>query len=261
MQNLQFGFRRQALSLVILSAFATLGAAQTPPANRPPPSTAEGADPGPPPTPEQMSYLFGLVYGARMHNTGITPDSVRTESVARGIKDGLQGKEPTVADQQQVDAYARSMAESMLARNEAAAKDFLARNARERGVITTASGLQYKILKVGDKKAPPIGPTDTVTVDYRGKLMNGIEFDSSYARGMPTTFPVNGVIRGWQEALVMMKPGATWRLFVPPELADGRMSKPKIPPNSLLIFDVDLKSVAAANAPPQAPPGTPRPNR
>lgn len=261
MKHLKFGFRRQALSLMILSAFATFGAAQTPPANRPPPATAEGADPGPPPTPEQMSYLFGLVYGARMHNTGITPDSVRPESVARGIKDGLQGKEPTIADQQQVDAYARSMAETMLARNEAAAKDFLARNARQKGVITTASGLQYKILKAGDKKGPSVGPTDTVTVDYRGKLMNGIEFDSSYSRGKPETFPVNGVIRGWQEALVMMKPGSTWRLYVPPELAYGRTPRPKIPPNSLLIFDVDLESVVAANALPQAPPGTPRPNR
>lgn len=259
MMKPKFGFRQQALGVLILSAFAALGAAQTPPPGpRPPPATAEGADPGPPPAPEQLSYLIGLAFGAQMHNTGITPESVQPASVARGLQDGLQGKQPSAADQQQIQAYGRAMGEAMLARNEAAAKDFLARNAKMKGVITTASGLQYKIIKAGDKKARPVGPTDTVTVDYRGKLIDGVEFDSSYSRGMPTTFPVNGVIMGWQEALVMMKPGATWRLYVPPELAYGRMSKPTIPPNSLLIFDVDLKSVEAANAPPKAPPGTPQ---
>ena len=254
------GLWRAAFGLVLLVAVATLGDAQTPPpAVKPPPTTAPGADPGPGPTPDQISYLFGLIFGAQMHNTGVAPDAIVSDSVVRGLKDGLQGKQPSPADQQQVQAYARSAGDALAARNAAAAKDFLARNGKEKGVVTTASGLQYKILAAGDRKAPPIGPTDSVTVDYRGKLINGTEFDSSYASGMPVTFPVNGVIKGWQEALVLMKPGAKWQLFIPPELAYGPRMRPKIPPNSLLIFEVNVKSAEAANAPPKAPPGTPPP--
>jgi FKBP-type peptidyl-prolyl cis-trans isomerase FklB len=258
MKNSTVRLGRWAFCLVILAALSALGEAQTPtPAIKPPPTTAPGADPGPGPTPEQLSYQFGLIFGAQMHSTGITSESVTAEALVRGIKDGLQGKQPTPADQQQVQAYARSMSDAMAARNATAAKEFLARNGKEKGVITTASGLQYKILAAGDKKAPPIGPTDNVTVDYRGKLLDGMEFDSSYSRGMPATFPVNGVIKGWQEALVLMKPGAKWQLFVPPELAYGPRSQAKIPPNSLLIFEVNVQSVEPANAPPKAPPGTP----
>jgi len=253
-------FWRQALSLVVILNFAGLGFAQTPPpAVKPPPATAPGADPGPAPTPDQISYLIGLVFGAQMHNTGITSDAIVSDSVVRGIRDGLQGKLPSPADQQQLAAFARSAGDAMLAREANAAKEFLAKNAKDKNVVTTASGLQYKILAAGDKKAPPIGPADTVTVDYRGKLINGTEFDSSYSRGVPATFPVNGVIKGWQEALVKMKPGAKWQLFVPPELAYGTRGQPKIPPNSLLIFEVSVISAAAANAPPKAPPGTPPP--
>ncbi len=148
----------------------------------------------------------------------------------------------------------------MVARNMNAAKEFLAKNGKEKGVVTTASGLQYKILAAGDKSAAPIGPTDTVTAHYRGRLIDGTEFDSSYSRGAPTPFPVNGVIRGWQEALVMMKPGAKWQLFIPPELGYGTRGQPPIiPPNALLIFDLNVISVEAAGAPPKAPPGTPPP--
>ena len=251
---------RPVLSLVLLVAVAALGEAQTPPpAVKPPPTTAPGADPGPAPTPDQISYLFGLIFGAQMHNTGITPDGVVPDAVVRGIKDGLQGKTPSATDQQQVQAYARSAGDALAARNLTAAKEFLAKNAKERGVITTASGLEYKILASGDKKGPPIALTDTVTVEYRGKLINGTEFDSSYSRGVPATFPVNGVIKGWQEALVLMKPGAKWQLFIPPELAYGPRSQPKIPANSLLIFDVNLVSTEGANAGPKVPPGTPPP--
>src|SRR5580700_9482002 len=254
------GLLRAAFGLVLLVAVATLGEAQTPPPTvKPPPTTAPGADPGPAPTPDQVSYLFGLIFGSQMHNTGITPDGVVPDAIVRGIKDGLQGKAPSPADQQQVQAYARSAGDALAARDAAAAKDFLARNGKEKGVVTTASGLQYKILAAGDKKAPLIAATDSVTVEYRGKLLNGTEFDSSYSRGVPATFPVNGVIKGWQEALVMMKPGAKWQLFIPPELAYGARGQPKIPPNSLLIFEVSVISAEAAGAAPKAPPGTPPP--
>ncbi len=244
-------------SLPLLVAFATLGVAQTPPpAPKPPPATAPGADPGPAATPDQISYTVGLIFGAQVHGTGVTNELV-PDSIMRGLKDGLQGKQPSQADQAQVQAFVRSVSEAAAARNETAAKDFLARNGREKGVVTTASGLQYKIMAAGDKKAPPVGASDTVTVDYRGKLMDGSEFDSSYSRGVPATFPVNGVIKGWQEALVLMKPGAKWKLFIPPEMAYGPRAQPKIPANSLLIFEVNLLSAESGNAPPKAPPGTP----
>jgi FKBP-type peptidyl-prolyl cis-trans isomerase FklB len=249
-----------AVSLVVLVAVATLSEAQTPqPAVKPPPTTAPGADPGPGPTPEQINYLIGLSFGVQMRNTGIPAESVMPDALVRGVKDGLQGKTPTPDDQRQLQAYARSATDAMAAKNASTANDFLARNGKEKGVVTTASGLQYKILAAGDKKAPAIGPTDSVTVEYRGKLMNGTEFDSSYSRGVPATFPVNGVIKGWQEALVMMKPGAKWQLFIPPELAYGTRSQQKIPANSLLIFEVNVVSAESANAPPKAPPGTPPP--
>jgi FKBP-type peptidyl-prolyl cis-trans isomerase FklB len=253
-------FWRQALCLVVIVGFAGFGEAQTPPpAVKPPPATAPGADPGPALTPDQISYLIGLVFGAQMHNTGITPDAIASDSVVRGIKDGLQGKQPSAADQQQLAAYARAAGDAMVARNANAAKEFLAKNAKVKGVVTTASGLQYKILDAGDKKAPPIAPTDTVTAHYRGTLVDGTEFDSSYSRGAPTPFPVTGVIKGWQEALVLMKPGAKWQLFIPPELAYGPRGQGKIPPNSLLIFELNVISADAAGAPPKAPPGTPPP--
>ncbi len=260
MKKTTVGLWRQIFCFVVLVGIATLGEAQTPPpAVKPPPVTAPGADPGPAPTPDQISYLFGLVFGAQMHSAGIAPDAVVPDAVVRGLKEGLQGRLPSPTEQQQIQAYARAASDAMNARNAIVAKEFLARNGKEKGVVTTASGLQYKILSAGDRKAPAIGPTDSVTVQYRGKLINGTEFDSSYSRGVPATFPVNGVIKGWQEALVMMKPGAKWQLFVPPELAYGTRSQPKIPPNSLLIFDVNLVSAEPVNAPPKSPPGTPSP--
>ena len=143
------------------------------------------------------------------------------------------------------------------ARNKTAAQDFLTKNGHEKGVQTTASGLEYKVIKAGDAKAPPIGATDEVTVNYRGKLIDGTEFDSSYSHGSPATFPANGVIKGWQEALVLMKPGAVWDLYVPPDLAYGANPRPGIPANSVLIFNLEVLSVKPKQA---APTPTPAPN-
>jgi FKBP-type peptidyl-prolyl cis-trans isomerase len=256
------GILRRACGLMVLVAvttlgLATLGVAQTPPpSSNPPPATAPGADPPPAYTPDQISYAFGLLFGTQMHGAGITTEVV-PEAITRGIKDALQGKQPSPVDQQQMQAFGRSVAAAVAARNQTAAKDFLARNGQEKGVITTASGLQYKIIAAGDKKAPPIAASDSVKVDYRGKLLDGSEFDSSYSRGVPASFPVNGVIKGWQEALVLMKPGAKWQLFIPPELAYGPRAQAKIPANSLLIFEVNVLSAESSSAPPKAPPGTP----
>jgi FKBP-type peptidyl-prolyl cis-trans isomerase FklB len=232
----------QTCAAWLLITAAPIVGAQTPsPAPAPPAAPA-------PLSAEQSSYLFGLTFGTQMHGVGVS-DQVNFDAVARGIRDGLQGKKPTPAEQQQLNAYVRSIMETSMARNQAAAKDFLAKNTLEKGVTTTASGLQYKVVLPGDKKAAVITPTDEVTVQYRGKLLDGSEFDSSYARGTPVTFPVNGVIPGWQEALVLMKPGAKWQLFVPPELAYGNSPKPGIPGGSLLIFDVELVSVKPKDKP------------
>ena len=123
-----------------------------------------------------------------------------------------------------------------------AGEAFLAANAKKEGVVTTASGLQYKILKSGTGESPKA--TDTVKVDYQGMLIDGTIFDSSIQRGTPATFPVNGVIPGWVEALQLMKVGDKWQLFIPANLAYGEQSpSPQIPPNSVLVFEVDLLDI------------------
>ena len=140
-------------------------------------------------------------------------------------------------------------------KNAAHATKFLAENKKKDGVKTTASGLQYKVMKEGGGAQPK--ETDTVTVNYRGTLINGAEFDSSYKRGQPATFPVNGVIKGWTEALQLMKTGSKYQLFIPADLAYGaRAVGPDITPNSALIFEVELLEVkpAPASTGPSAPP-------
>jgi FKBP-type peptidyl-prolyl cis-trans isomerase len=243
-------------AVCVLASISPVLSAQAP--AQPPPSTAAGADPGPPPSIDQTSYLFGLTFGAQLHSVGIS-NELSNEAVQRGIKDGLNGRQPTQPEMQQLQKYVRGVSEAAASRNETAAAQYLARNGKEKGVVTTASGLEYKVIAPGDKKAPPIAPTDQVTVNYRGKLLDGTEFDSSYARGVPATFPVNGVIKGWQEALVLMKPGAKYQLVIPPALAYGSQPKPKIPAGSVLIFEVELISAqppGTAAPPPAAAPKT-----
>jgi FKBP-type peptidyl-prolyl cis-trans isomerase FklB len=269
MKHSSLGILQTTCGAWLLMAAAPLALAQKPPAppTAPPaaspaaPPAAAPAAPAPPaaaPDPEHIGYLFGLTFGEQLHNVGIT-DQVSIDSITRGLKDALKGSKSTPADQRQVQEYVRSVVMAGITRNQEAAKDFLAHNGHEKGVTTTASGLEYKILAPGDKKAPAVKPTDTVTVQYRGNLLDGTEFDSS--RGTPATFAVNGVIPGWQEALVLMKPGAKWQLFVPPELAYGSIPKRGIPGGSLLIFEVELLGVnantpaAAAPAPSVVHPG------
>jgi FKBP-type peptidyl-prolyl cis-trans isomerase FklB len=127
-------------------------------------------------------------------------------------------------------------------KNKKEGEEYLAENKKKEGIITTQSGLQYKVLKKGTGKIPK--STDTVTVNYRGTLIDGTEFDSSYRRGQPASFKVNGVIRGWTEALQLMKEGAKWQLYIPSNLAYGeRGAGRNIGPNSTLIFEVELISI------------------
>jgi len=234
-------------------AAATSAAAPSAPAAATPPP----APTSPTLTPEQARYEFGMTFGEQLRHAGLQQD-LSLDAVMRGVKDAIGGKKLTAADQQQLAQYVRAVREAQGVRNKAAAKDFLANNSRQGGVKTTASGLQYKVIAAGDTKAASPKPDDQVTVNYRGKLLDGSEFDSSFAHGSPATFPANRVIKGWQEALVLMKPGSKYQLFVPPELGYDMDARPGIPPGSLLIFDVDLLSVQPATPAPVREP-TPAP--
>jgi len=226
-----------------MAASLAAGCRTTPPPAAPPPVPAAPVE-----TPAQhTSYLFGLTFGEQLHSVGVA-DQVDADAIERGVKDGLQGKKATRAEQQQIQEFVRSTMVAAATANKASAQEFLAKNGKDESVKTTASGLQYKVLEPGDAKAPDVAATDEVSVNYRGKLLDGTEFDSSYTRGTPATFRINGVIKGWQEALVLMKPGAKWQLFIPPDLAYGDSPRPGIPAGSLLIFDVELLSVNKAAA-------------
>ena len=254
MKHINFGILRRTCGAWLMVAAAPLAGAQTS-SPAPAPAASPNANTTTVQGGSQSGYLFGLTFGEQLHGAGVG-DQVSIEDIERGLKDGLQGKKSTPADRQQIQEFVRAAMASAITHNQMAAKDFLARNGHEKGVTTTASGLEYKVISAGDRKAPAVAPTDGVTVQYRGKLLDGTEFDSTYARGAPATFTVNGVIPGWQEALVLMKPGAKWQLFVPPELAYGARPQPGIPGGALLIFDVELVSVkpSAAAAPAPARP-------
>jgi FKBP-type peptidyl-prolyl cis-trans isomerase len=204
------------------------------------------------------SYSVGVSMGEQLRASGVPAELINSQELAQGVREAIAGK-ASLSDKDRENL--RNLVNSVGESNHAAADKFLAQNGKKPDVVTTASGLQYKVLNAGSGDSPK--PTDEVTVNYRGTLLNGTEFDSSYRRGQPATFPVNGVIPGWTEALGLMKPGAKWELFVPPKLAYDMQSRPPIPPGSLLIFQVELLSVkgsaaAAQPAPPvAAQPATP----
>lgn len=254
------------LGLVLVCAssasFADSPPAPVPPAT--PSAAAKPADTAPAdaaaPTTAEGSYLLGMGFGEQMRKFGIT-NEISVKDITRGITDALGGKKVEPSDQQRVQAFMKSVMQEIVAKNRAAAAKFLADNAHADGVKSLPSGLEYKVLGAGDPSGASPAPTDTVTVQYRGRLLNGTEFDSSYSRGQAATFPLNGVIKGWQEGVGLMKPGDKYELFVPPELAYDATPKPSIPPGSLLIFDVELVSVkpnppATGAAPTNAPPAT-----
>ncbi len=205
---------------------------------------AEG-DAKPAASPDAISYSAGVTVGEGLHRAGVTSE-ISIEAFGRGLKDALGGKASTAEDKERLTQFMVDLRTSVGNRNHAAAKEFLAKNGQEKSVVTTPSGLQYTVIEAGDAKAASPQPTDQVTVQYRGTLLDGTEFDSSYSRGQAATFPVNGVIKGWQEALSLMKPGAKWKVFIPPELAYDLNSRPPIPPGSALLFDMELISTKAA---------------
>jgi FKBP-type peptidyl-prolyl cis-trans isomerase FklB len=193
---------------------------------------------------DKVSYSIGLNIGANLarQNVEINPDALTA-----GIKDSIAGKPQLTQDQikEVMTAFEKDLQAKQKAageKNAAEGAKFLEENKKKEGVKTTASGLQYKVIKEGTGPQPKA--TDTVTVNYRGTLIGGKEFDSSYKRGQPATFPLGGVIKGWTEGLQLMKPGSKYQLFVPPDLAYGeRAVGPDLSPNSTLIFEVELLEI------------------
>ncbi len=198
---------------------------------------------------EKIGYAIGMNIGFSMKSQGVEVDTAKLSSgLSAAYSDGktLLSKEEM---QQILMAFQQKMQtkqqEKMAAAAEMSIKtgaDYRAENAKNEGVVVLKSGLQYKVLTAGNGKSP--AADSKVEVHYRGTLMDGKEFDSSYTRGEPVSFPLNGVISGWTEALQLMKEGGKWQLVIPPELAYGeRGAPPTIPPNATLIFDVELLKV------------------
>jgi FKBP-type peptidyl-prolyl cis-trans isomerase FklB len=198
---------------------------------------------------DKLSYAIGMNFGASLRKQSVEVD---TNILVRGLKDSLAGGKTLLTDDESravvagLQAEMRKKQEEKMAQagevNMKEGQDFLAANKSKEGVVTLPSGLQYKILQAGTGPKP--ATSDSVVCNYRGTLINGTEFDSSYKRGQPATFPVSGVIKGWTEALQLMPVGSKWQLFVPAELAYGaRGAGPGIGPNSTLIFEVELISI------------------
>ena len=198
---------------------------------------------------QKAAYAIGLNMGKQMKKQGVALDA---ELISKGLKDGLADK-PGMTEQQ-CEEVLTAFGQQMMAKQQAAAtgqaaenlKDglaFLAANKTKPGVTTLPSGVQYKVIKEGTGKIPK--PSDTVVANYKGTLIDGTEFDSSYKRGEPAEFPVGGVIKGWTEILQKMKVGAKYKVFIPSELAYGASPRPggPIKPNDTLIFDIELLDV------------------
>jgi len=198
---------------------------------------------------DKISYIIGMDAGKNLKVQSIDVDP---DIFMKGFKDALSGNKSLLSD----DIIKESMAvfqdeimkkhedelKKAAAQNKKEGEAFLAENKKKEGVVTLASGLQYKVIKEGDGKSPK--ETDTVTVNYQGTFIDGTEFDSSYKRNQPATFQVNGVIPGWTEALQLMKAGSKWQLYIPAGLAYGEQGAGRvIGPNATLIFDVELLSI------------------
>ncbi len=204
---------------------------------------------------QKLSYTIGTQVGTSMKGDGLDIDM---KTFIRGIEDARAGREFALsADEMKMvmQTFQQKMMEKMQAERAAAGEKagaegakFLAENANKPGVKTTDSGLQYIVEKTGDGEVPKA--TDVVRTHYRGTLIDGTVFDSSYDRGEPAEFPVNGVIPGWTEALQMMHVGDKWKLFIPADLAYGERGagNGQIPPNATLIFDIELLNIVKDNS-------------
>jgi FKBP-type peptidyl-prolyl cis-trans isomerase FklB len=214
---------------------------------------------------DKASYSIGYDIGEtfKKQNVELNPDTL-----FGGLKDALAGKEALLTKEDRektLQAFQKEMMEKQVAaskeaatKNAAEGEKFLTENKKKEGVKTTASGLQYKVMKEGSGLSPK--ETDTVVVQYKGTLLDGTEFDSSYKRNEPASFQVNRVVKGWIEALQLMKPGAKYQLFIPSALAYGeRGAGQLIGPNATLIFEVELLSIKPPEPAATVAPGAPAP--
>jgi FKBP-type peptidyl-prolyl cis-trans isomerase FklB len=194
---------------------------------------------------DSLSYSLGVLVANDFQNSKFY-DTINPDVFLAAARLVFNGDSPKI-NPQDAQLFMQSYAQQKSQRESLAAKqaglDYLAENAKKEGVVTLPSGLQYKILNKGTGDSPDTN--DVVTVNYEGRLIDGTIFDSSYKNGKPVTFPVNGVIKGWQEALQLMKPGAKWQLYIPYNLAYGERGIPNTPIKaySTLVFDVELMSV------------------
>jgi FKBP-type peptidyl-prolyl cis-trans isomerase FklB len=198
---------------------------------------------------EKLSYAMGMDLGSQFKKQSLEIDPVLFE---QGLKDALAGGKTLLTEaearaviselQMKMIAKNAELAKAAGEKNKAEGEAFLAANKSKEGVVVLPSGLQYKILTAGTGKKPTAD--DTVVCHYRGTLINGEEFDSSYKRGQPATFPVKGVIKGWTEVLQLMPVGSKWQVFIPADLAYGsRGAGPLIGPNATLIFEIELVGI------------------
>jgi FKBP-type peptidyl-prolyl cis-trans isomerase len=193
-------------------------------------------------TKKKTSYTFGYEVATNLKQRGLDVD---TDVFLEGMRDGLTGKKSRMSKEEMSDAVRQLQKErmdKMAAASTESAKAFRENYLKQKGVKSLPNGMLYRVIRSGKGKKPK--PTDTVTVNYSGTLTNGKKFDSSYDRGKPATFPLNGVIKGWQEILPMMRTGAKWEVVIPPELAYGAVGHPPvIPPQSTLVFQIELLKV------------------
>lgn len=281
-----FTFLLTAVAAGII-AFGNAQAQQTPPAKTPQTPAAKTTPKTPAAKPgsttarkpavlalqtqkDKASYAIGLNIGRSMQKDSVDIDP---NILLRGMKDGLAGAKPLLTDDEakatmvafQADLRKKQEVkmQALSEANKTQGEAFLAENKTKEGIVTLPSGLQYKILTEGTGPKP--AATDTVVCNYKGTLLDNTEFDSSYKRGQPATFPVSGVIKGWTEALQLMPVGSKWQLFIPSELAYGARGGPGggIGPNATLVFEVELMSIQPkADVKPPNPSSnpTPKPN-
>jgi FKBP-type peptidyl-prolyl cis-trans isomerase FklB len=199
---------------------------------------------------DKVSYSIGMAMAKDFKKQSIDIDP---DILLKGIKDVLSGGKVLLTDQEMTEtitalrkelmAKQQELLKKLAEKNKIEGEAFLAENKKKEGITTLPNGLQYKVIKAGSGKKPTL--TDTVTMNYRGTLIDGTEFDSSYKRGQPATFPVKGLIPGWTEALQLMEVGSKWQLFIPPNLAYGERGAGRdIGPNATLIFEMELISIA-----------------
>ena len=209
---------------------------------------------------DKVSYGYGMQIGSNLKRQGI---EINPDLLAAGLKASLAGEKTLITEDEarqamndfQKDMQAKRMEKQKVEGEENKKKgdEFLAQNKKKEGIKTTESGLQYQVVTTGTGPKPKA--EDTVSTHYRGTLIDGTEFDSSYKRGEPAKFPVNGVIKGWTEALQLMPVGSKWKLFIPGDLAYGPSGRPGIPPNATILFDIELIGIEPKEGAAPAAPG------